>query len=300
MLGSIIGDIVGSRFESSASVPDGFDLMDAHCDFTDDTVCTVACIDAIVHGLPVADALRQWCARYPGRGYGSWFWSWVKTPGQGPYQSNGNGAAMRVAPAAYFARTSDEVLRMAEQLAVVTHDERTAVQGAQAVALLTRLALHGATTSELRVAARSRFGIELFESIASLASRQIFDLTAAVTVPIALRAATEATCFEDAIRLAVSVGGDTDTIACMAGTVAEARFGIPLWLREEALSRLPAEMIAVLEQAYRRLGCATVGLPASVLAAASEAGVPDVDEDLNVSADGLDTSMLIRLLKRIF
>ena len=252
MLGAIAGDIIGSIYEHRDIKTKDFPLFGRGCTFTDDTVCTVAVADCLMRGGDFAEYLRRHVRKYPRRGYGGMFAEWALSDDMPAYGSWGNGSAMRVGPVAYAAYSENEVLALAARSSAVTHDHPQAVAGAQAVALATWMALRGAAAAAIGAAIEERFGYDLSESVDDIRAWYAFDISAAGTVPPALRCALEAADYEDAVRNAVSIGGDTDTIACIAGGVAEALFGLPGKVAEEARARLQEGGFGLTEEADPR------------------------------------------------
>lgn len=248
MLGAIIGDIVGSRYEGRPIKTKLFPLFGDGCCFTDDTVCSLAVADALMSGGDFAASLRRFARRYPDAGYGGRFIEWVRSDRAGPYNSLGNGSAMRVAAIAYVAREQAELLVLAERSARVTHNHPAGVAGAQATALAIWLARRRENPGAIRTAIADRFGYDLSQSVDQIRDSFGYDVTCAGTVPPALICALEATDFEDALRNAVSLGGDSDTLACIAGGLAEALFGVPKTIAERALGYLPAELLTTLRR----------------------------------------------------
>jgi ADP-ribosylglycohydrolase len=225
MLGAIAGDIIGSRFEGGPPPPEGFELFHRECRFTDDTVCTLAVAGALMGGRDVAAELRAFVHRHPGRGYGGMFARWARDRRAGPYGSWGNGAPMRVAAAGWLATTEAEARAHAAAQAAVSHDHPDAVAAAEAVAVaILRLRRGGAPAATLAEVADA-FGYDIVPERALAGGG--FDISAAGTVPPALAAVASADDWEGAIRRAVGLGGDTDTLGCIAGAVAEAAFGLP-------------------------------------------------------------------------
>lgn len=254
MLGAVAGDIIGSVWEGSACADLPLPLIQPECSFTDDTVCTVAIADALLHGKPVADTLRAWVRRYPNRGYGGSFHTWAHAEAAPAYQSYANGGAMRVSPAALLATSEEEVLLMAQQTAAVTHNHPDGMNGAQAIALAIWYARQGMAPAEIRERIQSTFAYSLKASVRERQLAYGFSVLAVETVPDALVAALEATSYEGAIRNAIAIGGDSDTVACMAGGIAEALFGMPQELATAAMGVLPFEMQEVLTKLYEAAG----------------------------------------------
>ena len=247
MLGAIAGDIVGSIYEHRNIKTKDFALFGARCDFTDDTVCTVAVADCLIAGGDFADYLRRYALAYPNRGYGDMFQQWAMTGG-GPYNSWGNGSAMRVSPVAHAARDEHDALELARRSSAVTHDHPDAVAGAQAVALAMWLARAGADALAIRREIAARFGYDLAPSVDDIRPHYRFDVSAAGTVPQAITCALEATGYEDALRNAISIGGDSDTLACITGGIAELLFGLPDDIAETARRHLTDDLRAVVDR----------------------------------------------------
>lgn len=256
MLGAVIGDIVGSVYEFHNFRAKTFQpLVHPDAFFTDDTVCTVAVADALVNTRHPADALKDWGRRYwDNGGWGQRFALWLAGDELTPYGSYGNGAAMRVAPAGLLASSVDEALELARHVTVVTHDHPEGVRGAQATALAIFLARQRVSASNIRIAITERFGYDLTRSVDEIRPGYRFNETCQDTVPQALTCALEAASFEDALRNAVSIGGDSDTIAAIAGGLAEALYGIPDELADQGWAKLPHDMREILTHLYQKIG----------------------------------------------
>lgn len=250
MIGAIAGDMVGSVYEFANHRNKHFRLFADDARFTDDTVLTVALAESILDGSDYAKAMRQWYGRYPDAGYGGRFRRWARQYDAGPYNSWGNGAAMRVSPAAYAADDLDAVLGLATASAIPTHNHPESIKGAQAVAASILKARQGAGKDEIRRLCESRFGYDLSRSLDEIRPGYTFDVSCQGSVPPAIRAFLEAEDFEDALRGAVSIGGDSDTIACIAGSIAEGFFGVPQWIEAEVFARL-AEPLAEVVRRFR-------------------------------------------------
>lgn len=250
MLGAIIGDIVGSIYEFNNHRSKDFPFFGEGADFTDDTVLTVAVADALLHDKPVARTLADWSWRYPGRGYGGRYAAWLRTWDLAPYGSFGNGAAMRVSPAALLARSLDEALAMARKVTEVTHDHPEGLKGAAATVHGIVLARDGAVPDKIRKEIAATYGYNMDRSVDGIRPGYEFNESCQKTVPEALICALEATSFEDALRNAISIGGDSDTIAAIAGPLAEALFGIPQTLIEQGRRYLPLPMLEVIDRLY--------------------------------------------------
>jgi len=225
MLGAIAGDIIGSVYEFSPIKTTDFELFSARSTFTDDTVLTVALAEAILHGRDYGRTMKEYYRRYPHAGYGGFFHHWARSEESKPYNSWGNGAAMRISPAGFAYEKLEEVLERAEYFTVITHNHPEGIRGAQAVAAAVFLARKGSSKEEIKAATESRFGYDLSASLAEIRPTYSFDVSCKGTVPQAITAFLESRDFEDAIRKAVSLGGDSDTLACITGGIAHAFYG---------------------------------------------------------------------------
>jgi ADP-ribosylglycohydrolase len=254
MIGAITGDIVGSIYEHHNIKTKEFPLFGEGCHFTDDTVCTFAVADCLLDGGDFADYLRLYARRYPDRGYGAMFQRWAGTPNMGPYNSWGNGAAMRVSAVPYFVGSEAELFELAERQAAVTHNHPDAITGAQAVALTTMMAKSGIGVNGIRQEITKRFGYDLSRSVDDIRPNHIFDVSCAGTAPTAIICALAATDYEDAVRNAISLGGDSDTLACIAGGIAEAIFGVPEKIAATARGYLNDELNAVVKRFLIHIG----------------------------------------------
>lgn len=249
MLGAIIGDIVGSRFEWNNTQSTDFELFDISSRFTDDTVLTIAVADALVSGKPYRETIYHWGNKYPRAGYGGQFRKWLKSDNPQPYNSWGNGSAMRVSPVGFACSTLAEVLEQAQQSALPSHNHPEGIKGAQAIAASVFLARTGKSKAEIKAYIGRQFNYNFNRTIDSIRPYYKFDVSCQGSVPEAIIAFLESTDFESAIRLAISLGGDSDTIACMAGGIAQAFYKeIPSQIITPARNRLTAEQIEVLEQ----------------------------------------------------
>jgi len=239
MLGAIAGDIIGSPYEFVAFKHTEFPLFSSHSRFTDDSVLTIALADALLSERPYLEVMREYVARYPRAGYGTHFAFWARSGSTQPYGSYGNGSAMRVSPAAYRHRTLEGVLEEAKRSADVTHNHPEGIRGAQATAAAIFLGLEGESKATMRAEIVRRFGYDLGSSVEDIRPEYVFDETCPGTVPAALIAFLDSSSYEDAVRKAVSLGGDADTLACITGSVAEAYYGgVPGDIEEETLNRL--------------------------------------------------------------
>ena len=256
MLGSIIGDIVGSVYEfNNYRSKDFMPLFHRRAAFTDDTVCTVAIADALVNDRHPGEALKDWGERYwENGGWGRAFALWLGSDSLEPYNSYGNGAAMRVAPAALLATSLDEAVDFAYKVTAVTHNHPEGMKGAAATAAAGYLARTGSSQSFIRGYIAETFAYDMTRTVDEIRPTYRFNETCQQTVPEALTCVLEAESFEDAIRNAISIGGDSDTIGAIAGGVAEALFGIPDDIAGRGWGGLPQEMREVLTSLYAKAG----------------------------------------------
>ena len=275
MLGAIIGDIAGSKYEFNNTFDYDFEMFGEGCDFTDDTICTVAIADAILNGRSYQESLLDWCRRYPSPkgAYGGRFAGWIRSLDPQPYNSFGNGSAMRVSPVAWQFDDLSQVLEEAEKTALPTHNHPEGIKGAKAVAHAiwyfrkSRFSeeskdseneeTKGLKNENAKASKDENETIQGFMSIARsyyedfdtrVYPKGKFDETCMDAVPLSFYLLSQASSFEDAIRLAISHGGDSDTIGAIVGSIAEARFGIPQEMKEKALSYLPDDMKDIWKQ----------------------------------------------------
>ena len=275
MLGAMIGDIAGSKYEFNNTFDYDFEMFGGGCDFTDDTICTVAIADAIQNGRSYQESLLDWCHRYPSPkgAYGGRFAGWIRSLDPQPYNSFGNGSAMRVSPVAWLFDDLSQVLEEAEKTALPTHNHPEGIKGAKAVAhaiwyFRKSKFSEGSKDSEneetkglknenTKASKDENETIQGFMSIARsyyedfdtrVYPKGKFDETCMDAVPLSFYLLSQASSFEDAIRLAISHGGDSDTIGAIVGSIAEARFGIPQEMKEKALSYLPDDMKDIWKQ----------------------------------------------------
>lgn len=249
MLGATIGDIVGSRFESRNYKALDFELFTSRSSYTDDTVCTAAVADWINKDCQedLTQVLQNWCRRYRQSGYGRMFKRWIYAENPQPYGSNGNGSAMRVSSIAWAFDDLETVLNLAEQSAVITHNHPEGIKGAQAVAMTIFLARHGKSKEEIRQQISTKFGYQLNRSCDDIRPTYQFSVSCEGSVPEAIIAFLDSQDFEHTIRLAISLGGDSDTIAAIAGSIAEAYYqDIPPLMLQAAYQILPKEILRVL------------------------------------------------------
>jgi len=256
MLGAITGDIIGSAYEWDNVKSKDFELFDAsslRLGFTDDTVMTVALMDAIMNNKPYGITMQKYFRKYPDVGYGANFHSWCAHEEVDPYDSWGNGSAMRTSPVAYAFHTIDDVIKRAAHYASITHNHPEGIKGAQAIASAIFLARTGTSKDDIANFVVEQFDYDLDRSIDEIRPDYEFDVSCEGTVPEAIIAFLESTDYEDAIRNAVSIGGDSDTIACMTGGISEAYYdGVPRAISSTAIGYLPIELMDVLTNFYQR------------------------------------------------
>lgn len=248
MLGAIIGDIVGSIYEWEPIKTKDFPFFGDNCHFTDDSVCTVAVADILLHDLPPAETMQVWCQRYPGRGYGGMFADWIYADPPEPYNSFGNGAAMRVSPAAFLNRDDLEAaLSATNKVTEITHNHPEGIKGARATTYAIWLAYRGVKPETIREIIIADCRYDLTRTVDDIRPSYTFNEICQDTVPQAITCALESVSYEDAIRNAISLGGDADTLAAIAGPIAEALHGIPDELIEQTKIRYLANTPDILE-----------------------------------------------------
>ena len=265
MYGAIFGDIVGSVYEFNNIYKKDFPLFSKGSVFTDDSVMTLAVAEAL---LSVADedkdsatdierfksalvkAMKSIGRSYPASGYGTSFLCWLYSDNSEPYGSYGNGSAMRVSPVAWCAGSLDEALALAKASAVVTHNHPEGIKGAEATAGAIYLARNGATMDEIKEFVKGYYNINF--TLDSIRFSYYFNETCQETVPQALEAFFESKSFEDAIRCAISIGGDSDTLAAITGSVAEAFYGVSKSEKEAVTSRLTPHLLGIIERFEKR------------------------------------------------
>jgi ADP-ribosylglycohydrolase len=253
MLGAIAGDIIGSIYERKPIKITDFPLFDPYCHPTDDTVLSVALADSILTGKDYVDNLKDYFHRYPHAGYGGTFIRWALSMSRQPYNSWGNGSAMRVSPVGFAYASVDEVLNQAKKSAVVTHNHPEGIKGAQATAVAIFLARTGSDKDAIKDHIQQNFGYDLNEPLEELREHYSFDVSCQGTVPQALIAFLASASYEDAVRKAVSLGGDSDTLACITGGIAQAFYGgVPGHIEEKVYELLDKEMAAVVREFCKR------------------------------------------------
>jgi ADP-ribosylglycohydrolase len=255
LLGAVSGDVIGSVYEFSRQKQYDFPLFTNGSKVTDDSVLTLAVAAAILQQRSYLDCIREYAQAYPDSGYGGFFRKWMYSNDPQPYNSFGNGSAMRVSAVGWAFDTVEQVLSEAERSAAVTHNHPEGIKGAQVTALAVLLARKGESKEAIRQQVVSRFGYNLGRSVDEI--RQTYEFTEACqeTVPEALIAFLESDGYEDAIRKAISLGGDADTLAAITGAIAEAYYaGVPAEIAAEVRERVPATLWKVIEEFSKRYG----------------------------------------------
>ena len=265
MLGAIIGDIAGSKYEFNNTFDYDFEMFGEGCDFTDDTICTVAIADAILNGRSYQKSLLDWCRRYPSPkgAYGGRFAGWIRSLDPQPYNSFGNGSAMRVSPVSWLFDDLSQVLKEAEKSAFPTHNHPEGIKGSKAVAHAiwhfrkSRFSEESKECKDKNSKESDDEAMKAFKDIARSYYEDFdtrdypkgkFDETCMDAVPLSFYLLSQASSFEDAIRLAISHGGDSDTIGAIVGSIAEARFGIPQEMKFKAMNYLSKDMTRIYQQ----------------------------------------------------
>lgn len=255
MIGAIAGDIIGSVFEHNPIKTTAFPLFSAHSRFTDDTVLTVAVASSILKSVDYASSLKMLGRNYPFAGYGISFFQWLHSRDSKPYNSWGNGSAMRVSPVGFAFDSIDEVLNEAQKSAEVTHNHPEGIKGAQATALAIFLARTGHSKSDIRAQLINRFGYNLERTLDDIRPGYRFDVSCQGSVPEAIIAFLESNSYESAVRNGISLGGDSDTIGCITGGVAQGYYKkIPDEIILNVRSRLPEEFLRIIDDFNVRFG----------------------------------------------
>lgn len=253
MIGAIAGDIIGSVYEWNPIKTKDFSLFTDRSTFTDDSVLTIALAETILTGKPFGENLKIFFRQYPGRGYGMGFSRWAQSPSLKPYGSWGNGAAMRISPVGFAFDDLDTVLKKAEEFTAVTHDHPEGIKGGQSVAAAIFLARSGKSKEDIQKFMETHFGYDLSRHVDEIRPSYSFDESSQGTVPQAIRSFLDSTDFEDAIRTAVSLGGDSDTLACITGGIAQAFYGgIPKWIEERVYSILDERLGSITREFMAR------------------------------------------------
>lgn len=260
MIGAIIGDIVGSRFEWNNIKTKDFDLFTAGCFFTDDSVMTIAVADALIRAKGNLDVLSEYAVEsmqligrpFPDCGYGGSFYHWMYSDNPKPYGSYGNGAAMRVSACGFAAKSLEEAKALSKAVTEVTHNHPEGIKGAEATAVAIYLARSGYSIEEIQQHISTKYYPMDF-TLDEIRDTYEFNETCQDTVPQALKAFFESLDFEDAIRNAISIGGDSDTLAAITGGIAEAYYGVPQDIKDKALNYLNEDLLKIVNRFYDEL-----------------------------------------------
>lgn len=247
MIGAITGDMIGAPYERYGIKHKDFELVVSG--FTDDTVLTVAVADAVLKRGDFAGTIKQYARKYPNCGYGGTFRHWIWSGEEKPYGSFGNGSAMRVSPVGFAFDTVEEVLYQAKRSAAVTHDHPEGIKGAQATALAIFMARNNETKKAIRDEMASRFGYAMERTVNDIRPAYRFDVSCRGSVPESIICFLDAVSYEDAIKNAISLGGDADTMACIAGGIAQAYYkAIPEDIVKQVRARLPEDLLGIVDR----------------------------------------------------
>lgn len=260
MIGAIIGDIVGSRFEWNNIKSKDFDLFTAGCFFTDDSVMTIAVADALIRAKGNLEILSEYAVEsmqligrpFPDCGYGGSFYHWMYIDNPKPYGSYGNGAAMRVSACGFVAKSLEEAKALSKAVTEVTHNHPEGIKGAEATTVAIYLARSGYSIDEIQQHISTKYYPMDF-TLDEIRDTYEFNETCQDTVPQALKAFFESLDFEDAIRNAISIGGDSDTLAAITGGIAEAYYGVPQDIKNKALNYLDEDLLQIVNRFYNEL-----------------------------------------------
>jgi ADP-ribosylglycohydrolase len=255
MLGAIAGDVIGSVHEAAGTKTKVFPLFDEYCRVTDDSVLTCAVAEKLLRGGDYVDLLHEYVREYPAAGYGGTFITWAAHKRREPYNSWGNGSAMRVSPVGVIFDTLEDVCAEAKRSADVTHNHPEGVKGAQATAVAVFLARTGHDKPAIKAHIEREYGYNLSERLDDIRAVYSFDVSCQGSVPQSIVAFLESTDFEDAIRNAISLGGDADTMACIAGAIAEAYYGgVPEHIRGPVMEKLDDRLEGIVTEFYAKFG----------------------------------------------
>jgi ADP-ribosylglycohydrolase len=249
MIGAIAGDIIGSIYENHNIKTTQFPLFSAGCRFTDDSVLTIALADAILNKTDYVVLMRDYYRRYPNAGFGGYFIKWALSDDHTPYNSWGNGAAMRISPVGFAYTSLEDTLKKAEFYTALTHNHPEGIKGGCATAAAIFLARTGHSKTEIKEYIQSAFGYDLNRKVDDIRPNYKYDISCQGTVPEAMLAFHESTDFESAIRLAVSLGGDCDTLTCITGGIAQAFYGkIPTSITQQVFEILDEPLGSITRQ----------------------------------------------------
>jgi ADP-ribosylglycohydrolase len=254
MLGALAGDLIGSVYEFDDNKPPyDFPLFSKDSQFTDDSILTIALADSIIHNIDYKLKLKEYFRLYPGIGYGGNFYKWAMSDSMEPYNSYGNGSAMRVSPVGWAYNSLGQVLEAAKQSAMPTHNHPEGIKGAQATASAIYLLRKGITKDELKTYIETTFKYDLDLDYDELIDTYGFDETCQRTVPQAIYTFLISQDFEDSIRRAICIGGDSDTVTCINGSIAEAAYGVPRHIENEIYKRLDEPLFNTVELFYEKM-----------------------------------------------
>lgn len=246
IIGAVCGDIIGSHYElrGNGTKDRGFTMFTEGSQYTDDTVCTMAVADAIYNHKDFVKTLCEWCLRHPDAGYGNMFRRWFQSDNPQPYNSNRNGAAMRVSAAGSLADSIGCAIEYATEAVSGSHNHPDAIKGASVAAVAVYLACNGESKETIKDYIESHFGYDLSRRYDDIQPSYEFDVTCEGSVPESIICFLESDSYEDAVRRAVAMGGDSDTMAAIAGSIAAPYYGsVPEEIMAECEKRLPADML---------------------------------------------------------
>ncbi len=256
MLGAIVGDVIGSVFERDNVKSIDFPLFCEESRFTDDSLLTIAVADCLLNKKDYTKTIQEYAQLYPDCGFGGRFKEWMYEENPEPYNSWGNGSAMRASPVAYVGKTLDEVFKEAKRSAEVTHNHPEGIKGAQAVAIAVFMVRSGHSKASIKQYIESIFDYDLSRTIDEIRPIYKFDVSCQGSVPESIIAFLESTSFEEAIRKAISIGGDSDTIASIAGAIAEPFYGgVPKEMEGEIRSRVPENLLKIVDEFKAKYRC---------------------------------------------
>lgn len=251
MRGAIIGDIIGSTHEFANKVSSKeFELFPYGSTFTDDSVLTIAVYDSIKNNIPLEKSFMKWIEKYPNRGYGGMFFEWILSKKKEPYGSKGNGSAMRVSSVGWLYDTEEDVLREAKRVSEITHNHIEGIETAQAVAMCIYLARKKKSKEEIREYIEEKFKYDLSKTYEEVRKEYVRSELGIDTVPQSIICFLESNSFEDSIRNAIFLNGDSDTLAAITGSISEAYYGLDEDIWEEAKGYLPEDMLDLISLGY--------------------------------------------------
>ncbi len=249
IIGAVAGDMIGSRHTGNKFEVVDFSLLNKDPDYTADTVLTVATMDALLNGREYTTMMQAYGRRYPGRGYGAALLRWLRQDEPKPYHSWNNGVALRISPIGHVCRTVNETLEESRKCAEISHNHPDGIKGAQATAACVFLAKNGRTKEEIRSYIETKFGYDLQKNIEIIRPEYYYDQSCEISVPAAIIAFLDSSDYENAIRLAISLGDGCGSLACITGGIAQAFYKkIPGHIAEPVISRLSPEMFDVIEK----------------------------------------------------